>query len=103
MHNNYHFFQSLITGTLGVQIHMDNLVPGTSQIQLIQVISYFTPSLEIGKLYIHFFLVRVSAESLGRITDIAATHYSHISTAVTHLTSTCYIWGQCHGQSGKDF
>lgn len=43
--------------------------------------------------------IRVSAESLGRITDIAATHYSHISTAVTHLTSTCYIWGQCHGQS----
>ena len=46
------------------------------------------------------FLVRVPADSLGRITDIAATHYSHISTAVSHLTSTCYIWGQCHGQSG---
>ena len=43
MHNNYHFFQSLITGTLGVQIHMDNLVPETNQIQLIQVISFLTP------------------------------------------------------------
>ena len=40
MHNNYPFFQSLTTGTLGVQIHMDNLVPETNQIQLIQVISY---------------------------------------------------------------
>ena len=43
MHNNYHFFQSLTTGTLGVQIHMDNLVPETNQIQLIQVISFLTP------------------------------------------------------------
>ena len=106
MHNNYHFFQYL-TGTLGVQIHMDNLVLGTNQIQLIQVISYLTlfQIIFIGnrKIIYTFFLVRVSAESLGRITDIAATHYSHISTAVTHLTSTCYIWGQCHGQSGKRF
>ena len=47
--------------------------------------------------------VQIQPETLGRITDIGATHYSHISTAVSHLTSTCYIWGQCHGQSGKIF
>lgn len=42
--------------------------------------------------------VRVG-ESIGRITEIAATHYSHISAAISHLTSTCFMWGQCHGQS----
>lgn len=38
-------------------------------------------------------------EDLGRIVDIAASHYNHISAAVTHQTSKCYMWGQCHGQS----
>lgn len=39
------------------------------------------------------------AEDLGRIVDIAATHYTHISAAVSQMTSKCYMWGQCHGQS----
>ena len=40
-----------------------------------------------------------AAEEIGRITEVAATHYSHISAAVSHVTSCCYMWGQCHGQS----
>ena len=67
-------------------------------------------------------------EDLGRIVDIAASHYNHIrqvfalyvsarnsvpgpisfhvfmfdefhSAAVTQQSSKCYMWGQCHGQS----
>lgn len=39
------------------------------------------------------------AESVGRITEIASSHYGHISSALSHLTNTCYMWGQCHGQA----
>jgi len=37
-------------------------------------------------------------EELGRIVEIAATHYNHISSALTQKTQ-CYMWGQCRGQS----
>ena len=40
-----------------------------------------------------------AAEDIGRIIEVAATHYSHISAAVSHITSSCYMWGQVHGQS----
>lgn len=39
----------------------------------------------------------------GRITEIASSHYGHISSALSHLTNTCYMWGQCHGQAGSNF
>lgn len=38
------------------------------------------------------------AGDVGRIVEIAATHYGHISAAVTE-NSTIYMWGQCRGQS----
>ncbi|XP_072180243.1 RCC1 and BTB domain-containing protein 1-like [Diadema setosum] len=38
------------------------------------------------------------AEDLGRFTDIAATHYSHISAALAQ-SGKVYMWGQCKGQS----
>ena len=38
------------------------------------------------------------AEDIGRVIDIAASHYNHISAAITQ-DSTVYMWGQCHGQS----
>ncbi|XP_054771309.2 RCC1 and BTB domain-containing protein 1-like [Lytechinus pictus] len=37
-------------------------------------------------------------ESIGRFIDIAATHYAHISAAMTQ-TGKIYMWGQCRGQS----
>jgi len=37
-------------------------------------------------------------EELGRIVEVAATHYNHISAAITQ-DSRCYMWGQCRGQS----
>jgi len=37
-------------------------------------------------------------EDLGRIVEVAATHYNHISAAITQ-DSRCYMWGQCRGQS----
>lgn len=40
-----------------------------------------------------------AAQDIGRITAVAATHYAHISAAVSHITNQCYMWGQCHGQS----
>ena len=40
-----------------------------------------------------------AAEDIGRITTIAATHYAHISAAVSHVNSLVHMWGQCHGQS----
>ncbi|XP_014258903.1 RCC1 and BTB domain-containing protein 1-like isoform X2 [Cimex lectularius] len=40
-------------------------------------------------------------ENIGRIIDIAANHYSHISAAITE-TSRVYMWGQCRGQSVFD-
>ncbi|XP_070539081.1 RCC1 and BTB domain-containing protein 1-like [Ptychodera flava] len=33
-----------------------------------------------------------------RFIDIAATHYNHVSAAMTH-TGIVYMWGQCRGQS----
>lgn len=36
------------------------------------------------------------AVDLGRIIDIAATHYSHISACETH--TKVYMFGQCRGQ-----
>ncbi|XP_077987342.1 RCC1 and BTB domain-containing protein 1-like [Glandiceps talaboti] len=33
-----------------------------------------------------------------RFVDIAATHYNHVSAAMTQ-TGVVYMWGQCHGQS----
>lgn len=38
------------------------------------------------------------AGDIGRIVEIAATHYGHISAAVTE-NSIVYMWGQCRGQS----
>ncbi|XP_069687800.1 RCC1 and BTB domain-containing protein 1-like [Periplaneta americana] len=38
------------------------------------------------------------ASEIGRIVDIAATHYTHISAAMTQ-NSKVYMWGQCRGQS----
>nr|CAD7426419.1 unnamed protein product [Timema monikensis] len=35
---------------------------------------------------------------IGRVVDIAATHYNHISAAITQ-NSKVYMWGQCRGQS----
>lgn len=37
------------------------------------------------------------ASNLGRFVEIAATHYSHISAAMTQ-TGRVYLWGQCRGQ-----
>jgi len=37
-------------------------------------------------------------EDLGRIVEVSATHYNHISAALTQ-DSRCYMWGQCRGQS----
>lgn len=34
---------------------------------------------------------------IGRVVDIAASHYSHISAAMTQ-NSKVYMWGLCHGQ-----
>nr|CAD7577020.1 unnamed protein product [Timema californicum] len=41
--------------------------------------------------------VQVGAD-IGRVVDIAATHYNHISAAITQ-NSKVYMWGQCRGQS----
>eukprot|EP00095_Tigriopus_kingsejongensis_P000582 maker-scaffold372_size192401-snap-gene-0.50 protein:Tk00582 transcript:maker-scaffold372_size192401-snap-gene-0.50-mRNA-1 annotation:"rcc1 and btb domain-containing protein 1" len=41
------------------------------------------------------------ATEIGRIVDIAASHYNHISAAITQ-DSKVYMWGQCHGQSVRD-
>ncbi|KDR17139.1 RCC1 and BTB domain-containing protein 1-like isoform X2 [Zootermopsis nevadensis] len=41
--------------------------------------------------------VRVVPE-IGRIVDIAATHYNHTSAAMTQ-NSKVFMWGQCRGQS----
>lgn len=38
---------------------------------------------------------RVAAD-LGRVVDIAAVHYGHISAAETH--TKIYMWGQCRGK-----
>ncbi|XP_037292041.2 RCC1 and BTB domain-containing protein 1-like isoform X1 [Rhipicephalus microplus] len=35
---------------------------------------------------------------IGRIVEIAASHYNHISAVMTQ-TSRVYMWGQCRGQS----
>ncbi|XP_023712816.2 RCC1 and BTB domain-containing protein 1 [Cryptotermes secundus] len=40
------------------------------------------------------------ASEIGRIVDVAATHYNHISTAMTQ-NSKVYMWGQCRGQNVK--
>ncbi|XP_046991008.1 RCC1 and BTB domain-containing protein 1-like isoform X1 [Schistocerca americana] len=37
------------------------------------------------------------AQDIGRIVDIAASHYSQISAAMTQ-NSTVYMWGYCRGQ-----
>jgi len=37
-------------------------------------------------------------EDIGRVVDIAATHYNHISAAMNQ-NSKIYMWGQCRGQS----
>ena len=37
-------------------------------------------------------------EELGRIVEVAATHYNHISAAMSQ-DSRVYMWGQCRGQS----
>ena len=37
-------------------------------------------------------------EDLGRIVEVSATHYNHISAAITQ-DSRVYMWGQCRGQS----
>lgn len=37
------------------------------------------------------------ATDLGRVVDIAAVHYGHISAAETH--TKIYMWGQCRGQA----
>lgn len=37
------------------------------------------------------------ANEVGRIIDIAAIHYGHISACQTH--TKIYMWGQCRGQS----
>lgn len=64
-------------------------------------------------------IVNVHEFISGRITEIAASHYGHLSACLAHLTSTCFMyvhsyalyfikilliisnirWGQCHGQS----
>ncbi|BES95734.1 Hypothetical protein chromosome condensation (RCC1) and BTB (POZ) domain containing protein [Nesidiocoris tenuis] len=36
-------------------------------------------------------------QNIGRVVDIAASHYSHISAAMTQ-NSRVYMWGQCRGQ-----
>ncbi|XP_063591426.1 RCC1 and BTB domain-containing protein 1-like [Penaeus indicus] len=41
--------------------------------------------------------VRV-AQDIGRIVDIASTHYCHLSAAMTQ-NSKVYLWGHCKGQS----
>ncbi|XP_013780686.1 RCC1 and BTB domain-containing protein 1-like [Limulus polyphemus] len=41
--------------------------------------------------------VRIAAE-IGRVVDISASHYNHISAVMTQ-TSKLYMWGQCRGQS----
>lgn len=41
--------------------------------------------------------VRMPTE-IGRVVEIAASHYNHISAAATQ-TSKVYMWGQCRGQS----
>ncbi|GFG32082.1 hypothetical protein Cfor_08566 [Coptotermes formosanus] len=38
------------------------------------------------------------ASEIGRIIDVAATHYNHISAAMTQ-NSKVYMWGQCRGQN----
>ena len=41
-------------------------------------------------------------EELGRIVEVAATHYNHISAAMSQ-DSRVYMWGQCRGQVGEIF
>lgn len=38
------------------------------------------------------------APEIGRVVEIAASHYNHISAALTQ-SSKVYMWGQCRGQS----
>ena len=40
--------------------------------------------------------IRVAGD-IGRIVDIAAIHYGHISSCQTH--TKIWMWGQCRGQS----
>lgn len=40
---------------------------------------------------------RIATER-GRFVDVAATHYNHISAAMTHMGHV-YMWGQCRSQS----
>jgi RCC1 and BTB domain-containing protein len=35
---------------------------------------------------------------LYRVVEVAASHYTHISSAMTE-TGQVYMWGQCRGQS----
>ena len=42
-----------------------------------------------------------AAIEIGRVVDIAALHYSHISAALTQ-DDEVYMWGQCRGQSVQD-
>ncbi|GFY75775.1 RCC1 and BTB domain-containing protein 1 [Trichonephila inaurata madagascariensis] len=41
--------------------------------------------------------VRIATE-IGRVVEIAASHYNHISAALTQ-TSKVFMWGQCRGQA----
>jgi RCC1 and BTB domain-containing protein len=38
------------------------------------------------------------ATNFGRFVEIAASHYNHISAALSQ-DGKCYMWGQCRGQS----
>lgn len=42
--------------------------------------------------------VKVTMTEMGRVSDIAAVHYNHISVAVGQ-GGCVYMWGQCRGQS----
>lgn len=41
--------------------------------------------------------VRIASD-IGRVVEVAASHYNHISAAMTE-TFKVYMWGQCRGQS----
>lgn len=41
---------------------------------------------------------RLYAQEMGRVSDIAALHYNHISVAVGE-GGCVYMWGHCRGQS----
>ncbi|XP_043284859.1 RCC1 and BTB domain-containing protein 1-like isoform X3 [Venturia canescens] len=42
--------------------------------------------------------VKLNVPEMGRISDVAAVHYNHISVAITH-DGQVFMWGQCRGQS----